>query len=314
MIGSEYRDFLERTLATATRWGPYNAAVIRAMELGTERYLLAPAREFERTGATAGDLKRERKSTQEILRPIWDRGLFGYEITHWPAGPGSTRAMELVYGNNPLPYDVRVYYSEAFLLSRDLAHAVRSRKDLLRDLLVREVNSSPDSRSILDLACGPCQSLRESLPLLKEPARIHLRGIDIDELAQYNNRGFFQRDHHLSWEFDVANVLTTDFGTGDHDIVYSTGLYDYVPSPRLVALWRKVYASVKPGGVAMLAVKDGRAFCPLLYRWGCNWSQFYVRDEQEFESIMAQAELPAPEAIERDATGCILVYVIRKPR
>jgi SAM-dependent methyltransferase len=314
MIGSEYRDFLERTLATAARWGPYNAAVIRAMELGTERYLLAPAREFERSGSTAGDLKRERKSTQEMLRPIWDRGLFGYEITHWPAGPGSTRAMELVYGNNPLPYDVSAYYSEAFLLSRDLAHAVRSRKDLLRDLLVREVNSSPDSRSILDLACGPCQSLRESLPLLKEPARVHLRGIDIDELAQYNNRGFFQRDHHLSWEFDVANVLTTDFGTREHDIVYSTGLYDYVPSRRLVELWRKVYASVKPGGVAMLAVKDGHAFCPLLYRWGCNWSQFYVRDEPEFESIMAQAELPAPEAIERDATGCILVYVIRKPR
>jgi SAM-dependent methyltransferase len=222
--------------------------------------------------------------------------------------------MELVYGNNPLPYDTRVYYSEAFLLSRDLAHAVRSRKDVLRDMLVREINASPGTLSILDLACGPCQSLRESLPLLKEPGRIRFRGIDIDELTQYNNRGFFQRDHRLSWEFEVANVLTADLGTREHDIAYSTGLYDYVPSPRLADLWRKVYASVKPGGIAILAVKDGRAFCPLLYRWGVDWSQFYTRDEKEFESIMARAELPAPESIERDATGCVLMYVVRKPR
>ena len=111
MVGSEYRDFLERTLATAARWGTHNAALIRALELGTERYLLGPAREFERGGPNADDLTRKRKSTQDALRPIWDRGLFGYEITHWPAGPGSTRAMELVYGNNPLPYEPKVYYT-----------------------------------------------------------------------------------------------------------------------------------------------------------------------------------------------------------
>jgi SAM-dependent methyltransferase len=314
MIGSEYRDFLEGTLAAATRRGPYDAAVIRGLELGTERYLLEPAREFERGGPTAEDLNRERKSTQDLLRPIWDKGLFGYEITHWPAGPGSTRAMELVYANNPLPYDTRVYYSEAFLLTRDLAHAVRSRKDALRDLMVREVNARPDALSILDLACGPCQSLREALPLLREPRRIRLRGIDVDELAQYNNRGFFQRDHRLSWDFDVANAFTTDFGKEEHDVVYSTGFYDYVASSRLADLWRKVYASVKPGGIAILAVKDGRAFCSLIYRWAVDWSQFYVREEKEFESIMARAELPTPESVERDATGCVLVYLIRKPR
>jgi SAM-dependent methyltransferase len=314
MIGSEYRDFLERTLATATRWGPYNAAVIRALELGMERLLLEPAREFERSGPAAEDLKGERKRTQDMLRPIWDKGLFGYEITHWPAGPGSTRAMELIYGNNPLPYDARVYYSEAFLLTRDLAHAVRSRKDVLRDLLVREVNGSPTTLSILDLACGPCQSLRESLPLLKEPSRIRFRGIDTDELAQYNNRGFFQRDHRLSWDFEVGNALTTDLGTGEYDIVYSTGLYDYIHSSLLANLWRKLYASVRPGGIAILAVKDGRTFSPLPYRWAIDWSQFYVRDETEFESLMTRAEMPTPESVERDATGCILIYVIRKPR
>jgi SAM-dependent methyltransferase len=304
---------LERTLATAARWGTHNDALIRALELGTERYLLGPAREFERRAPGADELKRERSSVQDALRPIWDRGLFGYEITHWPAGPGSTRAMELVYANHPLPYDAKVYYSEAFLLTRDLAHAVRSRKDVLRDLLVREINLKPNSLSILDLACGPCQSLRESLPLLKEPRRIRLRGIDVDELAQYNNRGFFQRDHGLPWEFQVDNALTRDLGEREYDVVYSTGLYDYVPSTLLAEVWRRVYASLKPGGVAILSVKDGRAFCPLFYRWAIDWSQFLIRSQEEFEAIMRGAGLPQPEWIHRDATGCVLLYGLRKP-
>jgi hypothetical protein len=86
-----------------------------------------------------------------------------------------------------------------------------------------------------------------------------------------------------------------------------------VPSRLLADVWRRVYASLKPGGIAVLSVKDGRAFCPLFYRWAIDWSQFYIRDEKEFESIMASAELPAPESIERDATGCVLLYGIRKP-
>jgi SAM-dependent methyltransferase len=313
MLGSEYRDFLERTLATAARWGTHNSALIRALELGTERYLLGPARELERSAANADELKSERKKVQDELRPIWDRGLFGYEITHWPAGPGSTRAMELVYANNPLPYDARAYYSEAFLLTRDLAHAVRSRKDVLRDLLVGEINRRPDGLSVVDLACGPCQSLREALPLLKEPRRIRLRGLDIDELAQYGNRGFFQRDHGLPWDFQVENALTTDLGTREHDVVYSTGLYDYVRSTSLADVWRRVYASLKPGGIAIISVKDGRAFCPLFYRWAIDWSQFYIRSQEEFASIMADAGLPEPEWAERDATGCVLLYGVRKP-
>jgi SAM-dependent methyltransferase len=313
MIGVEYRDFLERTLATAKRWGPHNPALVRALELGTERYLLAPARDMERGGASDEQLKIERKSTQDSLRPIWDKGIFGYEITHWPAGPGSTRAMELVYANNPLPYDVSVYYTEAFLLTRDLAHAVRSRKDALRDLVVHEINARAGNLSILDLACGPCQSLRESLPLIKDPGRIRVRGIDVDELAQYGNRGFFQRDHRLPWEFEVANALTVDVGAGEYDIVYSTGLFDYVASPRLAGLWRKLYAALKPGGVAVLALKDGRSFCPLFYRWAIDWSQFYLRDEREFDSIRVGAELPEPDSVERDATGCVFFYVVRKP-
>lgn len=313
MIGPQYREFLESVLESARRWGPHNSAVVRQLELGTERLLLAPARALEASGMPAVELKQERLGVHEALRPIWEKGLFGYEITHWPGGPGSARAMELVYNNNPLPYNVGSHYTDWFLLSRDLAHAVRSRRDVLRELLLKELNERSRPASVLDLACGPCQSLREALPFLNEPSSIRLRAIDTDDIAQFNNKGFFQRDHKLAWEFEVGNVLKVEFGDNAHDIIYSTGLYDYLPSPILAKLWTKVYASLKPGGLAILSVKDGNKFCPLFYRWAIEWSQFYIRQQSDFEGVMKDANLPAPEAVLRDATGCIIFYLVRKP-
>ncbi|HEY6876443.1 MAG TPA: class I SAM-dependent methyltransferase [Polyangiales bacterium] len=286
---------------------------MRRIELGTERHLLAPARELESMGMAAEELDAYRREVRDALRPIWEKGAFGYEITHWPAGPGSARAMELVYNNQPSPYSVQSHYSEWFLLTRDLAHAVRSRRDTLRDFMLAELNARPKADSVLDLACGPMQSLREALPSLHEPQRLKLRALDTDELAQTNNRAFFRRDHSLPWDFEVANVLEANFGVGEHDLVYSTGLYDYLPSPILARLWKRVYASLKPGGLAVLSVKDGGKFCPLIYRWAVDWSQFFIRTESDFEGIMKSAKLPAPESVLRDATGCIIFYMIRKP-
>lgn len=308
-----YRGFLEDVLATASRRGPHDAAVVRHLELGTEHLLLGPARAAEASGMSRAELQAARKELHAELRPIWEKGLFGYEITHWPSGPGSARAMELVYLNRPLPYDVSSHYSEWFLLTRDLAHAVRSRRDVLRELMIGELNGKSGAVSVLDLACGPCQSLREALPFLHDPARIALRAVDTDELAQINNRGFFQRDHGLAFHFEVANVFKTDLGVDQHDLVYSTGLYDYIESRTLAKLWKTVYASLKPGGLAILSVKDGGHFCPLFYRWAIEWSQFHIRVEPEFRDIMQRAELPAPESVVRDNTGCIVFYMIRKP-
>jgi SAM-dependent methyltransferase len=312
MIGQRYGEFLSDVLRSASDHGPFNPAVLRRMENGTQRYLLEPARQLEASGRSAADLAHERKTVQDTLRPLWDRGLFGYEITHWPSGPGSARAMELVYNNNPLPYDVATHYTESFLLSRDLAHAVRSRRDVLRLLMLSELNRD-GQLSVLDLANGPCQSLREALPFLRDPRRIHLRGIDTDELAQINNRGFFARDHKLPWTFEVDNVLRAELGHGQHDLVYSTGLYDYLDTPTLTKLWTDVFAALKPGGLAILSVKDGDKFCPLFYRWAIEWSQFHIRQESEFVAMMKQAKLPKPEKVLRDATGCIIFFLVRKP-
>ena len=306
MIGERYRAFLEDTLAEAHRWGPRHEGFLRRLELGTQRWLLDEAAVREAVAT------REGRACHELLRPVWQQGLLGHEITHWPSGPGSARAMELIYENDPLRYDLRTHYTEWLLLTRDLAHAVRSRRDLLRELLVAELNGRPGPVRVLDLAAGPCQSLREALPRIEDPRRVALRAIDTDELAQAGSRAFFQREHGLPWDFEVENALRADLGTAEYDVLYSTGLFDYLATSTLVELWGRLYRAAKPGATLILAVKDGTAFCPLFYRWAVPWSQFHIRPEADFAEARARAGLPEPESVLRDATGCVVLYVIRK--
>ncbi len=221
--------------------------------------------------------------------------------------------MELVYANNPLTYDVASHYTEAFLLTRDLAHAVRSRRDVLRRLLVAEIAERRGEVRVLDLACGPCQSMREALPHITDPSRVRLRALDTDALIQLQNFEYFTNGQSLDWQFETANVLRVEYPEASSDIVYSTGLFDYLSPSTLVSLWRRAYRALRPGGVAFLAVKDGARFCPLFYRWAVPWSQFHIRDEADHRAMARAAMLPEPSQVLRDATGCILFFVVRKP-
>jgi SAM-dependent methyltransferase len=317
LIGAQYRTFLEGALEEARRWGPNDGAALRQIELGTTRLLLEPAAKAE-ASLPRDEIVRLQRECREVLRPIWERGALGHEISHWPSGPGSARAMELIYRNEAPLADVAAHYTESFLLTRDLAHAVRSRRSVLREVLVEALGArraGPTTTSalrVVDLACGPCQSLREALPLLDDPARIDLLGVDTDAAAQAANAEHFQRVNGLPWRFETANARTVDLGRGALDLVYSTGLYDYVGSSSLAEMWRRIYASLAPDGLALLSVKDGARFCPLFYRWAIPWSQFHIRTEHDFAGIMRDAGLPPPESVRRDATGCVLFYFVRK--
>jgi SAM-dependent methyltransferase len=310
-IGVDYAEFLLEVLHDAQRWGPNHAALLRQMELQTERLLLGPARAFEAT-ASIERMTQATKRCRDLLRPIWERGAIGYEITHWPRGPGSAAAMELIYRNEYPTSDLSAHYTEWFLLTRDLAHAVRSRKDLLLQHLVGEINARRGAVRILDVACGPCQSLREALPQLRDVSRVELQGIDTDELQQLRNSAFFQRDRGLDFSFVTKNALRAEYAPDCYDIIYSTGLYDYLADRSLERLWKRTYQALKPGGVGLFSMKDSTRYCTLFYRWAIEWNQFQLRSAPDILSIARQAGLPCPE-VARDASGVIMLLIVRKP-
>lgn len=311
MVGVEYRNFLEEALTEAEKWGPDDDALLRKIEIETERLLLKPAERAEED-LDENETRNAQEQCRKILKPIWEIGPFGHEITHWPDGPGSATSMEFVYRNSYPLRDVKSHLTEKFLLTRDLGHAVRSRKNMLRDFLVDELNKREGAVDILDVACGPCQSLREALPLIANPQRVNLCAIDTDELNQKKNEAYFCKSQKLPWRFEVKNALRLPYTPASQDIIYSTGLYDYLSDRLLAKLWCKTYEALKPGGLAALCMKDGGKFNSLFYRWAIEWDQFHIRTDKEILDIAKMAELPEPEEIRRDATGIIMMILVSK--
>jgi SAM-dependent methyltransferase len=140
---------------------------------------------------------------------------------------------------------------------------------------------------------------------------LHLVGIDTDEHQQLQNAAFFRKSWGVDFSFPVKNALRAPYQPESYDIIYSTGLYDYLKDTSLVRLWNKTFKALKPGGVALLSMKDCTRYCPLFYRWALEWNQFQQRSASHILSLARQAELPSAEVV-RDATGIIMLLVVRK--
>ena len=305
--------------------------ILRRIEISLE-HLFEMCRKFESQKYVSNeDIALARQEVREIARPFVSGGPFGKEITTWPRGPGSSTAMRLVYEGLVLPsYSVNAHYSEWYLRTRDLAHAVRSRKDTLRDLLKQEIllaaSRAPDDDDVinmLDLANGPIQSMKELLHSRQIPStatkRICYRGYDTDEMVQQDNAIWAEENGETilpdAFNFNVGNALKEPF-KGDakdsyNDVVFSTGFFDYLPNSLLMRLWKKCFKSLKPGGALIVSLKDSNKYHPQPYHYLVAWDQFKQRDESQFSDLLAEAGL-LPEHTIRDQTGIILFYVVRK--
>jgi hypothetical protein len=100
---------------------------------------------------------------------------------------------------------------------------------------------------------------------------------------------------------------------GKTDIIYSAGLFDYLPSEFLAKMLGALYRLLNKGGVLVAPFKDAERYSSQVFHWIVNWTGFLQRTEPEFRTILNNAGIPQ-SAIreERDGTGLIIFYLISK--
>jgi SAM-dependent methyltransferase len=100
---------------------------------------------------------------------------------------------------------------------------------------------------------------------------------------------------------------------GKQDIIYSVGLFDYLPDNFLVKLLRALYNLLNPGGKLIAAFKDASRYRSQDYHWAVDWDGFLQRTEADFKDILTEATIPS-SAIEekREDSGVIVFYTITK--
>lgn len=274
--------------------------------------------EFERGVKDRDIIQDAQFRFREKTNPILSKSYCINRTRTWPQGfQGDYKTLEGVYKNTPLSDGIG-YYLDLYMLNAPLAHAVRNRIKKLEELLRDEILKR-ERPSILNIGCGSCRELMGLVPEIKESnARVTCIDNDNDALAFAQSRlyytGIFEqvefRKYNALRLFDYELAMS-DFGK--QDIIYSVGLFDYLPSDFLVKMFGTLYNLLNDGGRLIAAFKDARRYRPQEYHWLVDWNGFLQRNEEDFMGIFFDADIPDSAISEmREDTGIIIFYIITK--
>ena len=214
-----------------------------------------------------------------------------------------------------------------------LGRTVRTRQVVMRDAVRRamEAEGSGPVR-VLAVAAGPAIELRRLLEEtvdLQRPVQIIL--LDQDPSAheaahRHLTRILLERHHGLlpitvqCLHFSVRQLLKPQTpedhavrdGLGELDLVYSAGLYDYLPDLVAQRLTSVLYSRLRPGGRLLLGNMVETPDTTWVLHFVLGWPLLYRDDESMLRLGPRLGPAPASVGITRDSTErCIFLDVTR---
>jgi SAM-dependent methyltransferase len=255
---------------------------------------------FEKENVARSRENRIYKLKQLFVRHFRKEFVKG-EFLQWslmkPLGyPGDYKIIDNIYLNKPRSQGFERLYDNYFQMST-ICIAVRNRKEDFKQICLDVIrNKSGTPVKIMDLASGPCRDVSELLshPVIgSTPVSFHC--VDSDEFAIEYARKLVNCHPCVSFRKQnaVRIALKNDIDTeipDRYDLIFSTGLFDYLDYRISVRLVRNLRKLLKKGGV--LAVSDVRdKFSnPSIYfmEWVADWNLIY-REDAEFRQTFIDA-------------------------
>jgi SAM-dependent methyltransferase len=280
--------------------------------------MIQACEDFENKVVDTDVIRTARTSFREKTDWIFSKSYCMNRARVWPQGSqGDYKTLELAYKNMPLSEGIG-YYLDRFMLDLPLGHAVRARIKKLEAMLKNELLNRREP-VILNIACGACRELVGIVPeIIDSGAKVVCIDNDNDALdyaqARLANAGL--RDNIEFFKYNALRLFDYEIGMEDYgkqDIIYSVGLFDYLPSDFLVKIFSTLYKMLNPGGRFMPAFKDAQRYRSQYYHWLIDWDGFLQRKEEDFKKILADAGIPNSSIKEvRDETGIIVFYLVTK--
>jgi hypothetical protein len=265
------------------------------------------------------------KIVRDAFAPLREVSSLWWHCRERPYGyPGDFDVLEYVYDLSPYSTSGPTSSSSSSGALLDLwswnltlPRAVRARKNVLRMLLqerlsAREGNSAAGSLRVLSFASGAARELRE----LRSKSRglLDVTLVDQDRRALDYARGALLGN---AWapqvtvvEGDVVRTDATAAGIdGCFEVVYSFGLFDYLPDRLLLESARPFVAKVAPGGEFVFCLKDARYYDATVYDWFWDW-RFVPRVREDGFRLARELGLEVAQTFVVEA-GAVAVYVCR---
>ncbi len=239
-------------------------------------------------------LKRlfERKFRQLFLRGeyiTWSlKKPYGYA--------GDFQIIDNIYQNNPPTLGFDRLFDNYFQMSA-ISVAVRNRKEDIKRFVVNAAQNKPGKPiRIMDLACGPSRDVKELLVGSKDDlSRLEFHCYDADpnaleyakEMVKPATSVYFYQMNvlRIALKKDIQKQFDSTF-----DIIYSTGLFDYLNEQVSVRLISNLKKILSPGGLLFVSDVRDKFSNPSAYfmEWVGDWNLIY-RSDDEFRSIFTQS-------------------------
>jgi extracellular factor (EF) 3-hydroxypalmitic acid methyl ester biosynthesis protein len=232
------------------------------------------------------------------LFPYFMRSRFAERAYYKPKGyAGDFMMMELIYRQRPEGDGKLGRLIDGWLLKQTPAQAVCNRRRLmvtLLDTICSEKLKGARSLKVMNLACGPSRELFDLLVQCDYSHCIDALCIDIDaEALQYVHQQVNTAAHQARIRLMHENVIKWALGRTSHDlgyqdIIYCSGLCDYLDRRLMLKLIERCYSQLASGGVLILGnfspTNPDRLFMDNILYW-----RLIYRDEQNLRAIFSDS-------------------------
>lgn len=270
-------------------------------------------------GESTEALREAQAAFRQSIAPWFDQSFLMERSKTKPRGyPGDYIMLLSMYDRQPKSSGLGGYLDLHFI-ECELAYAVRGRMVAAKEFLERELARREGRVSILDIACGPC---REYVGGIECPSNVDPDFMVVDsdqETLDYVAENVSGVDGAPALRCIRHNALRVGSAKrnieafGRPDIIYSVGLFDYIPDRLLIPMLRGLRETLAEGGVLFLAFKDMERYDKTVYQWNVDWF-FFQRTVDDCRDLFRQAGFDV-EAMDmtRDESGIIINFVSRVP-
>lgn len=254
--------------------------------------------------------------------PYFMRSRYAERAYYKPKGyAGDFLMMEWIYNQQPEGDGKLGKLIDGWILRQASCQAVRNRRILLKELLdkmCRQRLNQGHRIRIMNLACGPARELFDLLDSCDYSGQIDALCVDIDaEALQYANQKVNTSSHQASVRFMRENVVKWAIGRArqdikPQDIIYSSGLCDYLDQRLLTVLIRRCYHQLKPGGNLIIGNFAHANPDRLLMDYIVYWRLIH-RDRQDLIDVFADSPFGDNVEVLTEAQGVNLFAIGTKP-
>jgi extracellular factor (EF) 3-hydroxypalmitic acid methyl ester biosynthesis protein len=262
------------------------------------------------------------------LHPLLLCAPFIYRCYTKPLGyAGDYEMMNMIIRNGLEGASLFAKVVNTYLLDQAPPHAVRNRVGFLKEKIVQEtfrVSQTGKAASLYNLACGPAREIEEFIREheLANDAQVQLVDFN-DETLSYTSsrleetrRAHFRRTRVTLEKKSVHQLLKANrrptAAEPGYDLIYSSGLYDYLSDRVCRSLNTYLYDRLRPGGLLVIG-----NFAPTTPRQNLmehlmEWFLIY-RDSQQLMAL-APDQVGAEECfIRSESSGANIFLEVRKP-